>query len=55
MTFNINEVSKKLFLVSYVIRCYHSNEFVEDFSRFSEVMYHMLHDNEILKVFKSKI
>ena len=52
--FNINlwNIQKKLFLVPYVIRCYHSNDFVREHSRFSEVIFPY---NEILKVFKSKI
>ena len=38
-TFNINLWSiKKLFLVPWVTWCHHSNEFVEEYSRFSEVI-----------------
>ena len=37
-----------LFLVPLVIQCYHENEFVRGYSRFSKV-------SEIVKVFKSKI
>ena len=40
LTFNINlwGIKKKLFLVSWVIQCYHSNEFVREYSTFSEVI-----------------
>ena len=40
VTFNMNlcSIQKKLFLVPQVIRCYHGNEFVSEYSRFSEVI-----------------
>ena len=34
----IYRASKKLFLVPYVIQCYHSNDFVREYLRFSEVI-----------------
>ena len=37
VTFNIKH-QKKLFLVPWVIQCYHSNEFVREHSRFPEVI-----------------
>ena len=40
---------KELFLVPYIIRCYHSNQFVKGYSRFSDVIVHMIPYNEILK------
>ena len=32
------EYQKRLFLVLYVIQCYHSNEFVREYLRFSKVI-----------------
>ena len=54
--FNINLWNiKKLFLFPQVIQCYHSNEFVTEYSRFSEVIVPGVAYNEILKVFENKI
>ena len=44
------EHQKKLYLVPYVILCYHGNQFVRDYSRFSE--FHMFPLMKFLKFSK---
>ena len=47
----LNGASKKEFLVPYVIRCYHSNETVREYSRFSEDIVRYAPHNKIFQKF----